>query len=62
MPEVFKGKFEGGVVKVEGSLSEGEEVLVVSKHRERKIEKYYGLFRGKDVDEVIREIESGSIY
>ena len=62
MPEVFEGKFESGVVKVEGCLNEGEKVLVVSKLRERKIKKYYGIFRGRNVDEVIREIESGSIY
>ncbi len=62
MSKIIEAIYENGVIKIKEKLRNGERVLVIIKPRERKIKKYFGIFKGKNVDEVIGEIESGSIH
>jgi len=62
LPRIVEAVFENGVIKIRERLPDGERVLVILNPREKRIGKYFGLFKGKNVDEVVREIEGGSIY
>ena len=62
MPRIVEAVSENGVIKIKERLRDGERVLVILNPRERRIEKYFGLFKGKNVNEIVREIESGSVY
>jgi len=62
MSRIIEAVYENGVIKIKERLRDGEKVIVVIKPRERRIKKYFGIFKGKNVDEVIGEIEGGSIH